>query len=180
MAIRGGVIMALTIEDGTGVANADSYQTEVDAQALALTYGITLPAIVADAEIALRQGYLNLNTHETLLQGYRVYAIQTGIFPRSEVCANGFLLANDAIPNDLLLAQLYAASAISSGVDVNAVDTGQDLKSFDVKDVYSETYQDGARVKVNSRIQGVYNSLRAYSKSAVSGGSSYREFEDIL
>jgi hypothetical protein len=151
--------MSLTIETGQGVESADSYISEVDAQALALTYGITLPAIVADAEIALRQGYLNLNTHEALLQGYRVYAIQTGIFPRSEVYANGFLLANDAIPNDLLLAQLYAASAISSGVDVNAVDNGQYLKSCDV--------------------QGVYNSLYPYYKSAVAGGRSCREFEDI-
>lgn len=168
-------IMSLIIETGTGVANADSYQTEADAQALALTYGITLPAIVADAEIALRQGYLNLNTHESQLQGCRVYAIQTGIFPRSNVCVNGFLLDNDAIPNDVLLAQLYASSAIASGVDVNAVDNGQSLKSFDVKDVYSETYQDGAKVKVNSRIQGVYNSLHPYYKSAVSSGQNYRD-----
>jgi hypothetical protein len=170
----------LTIETGQGVENADSYLTEADAQALALTYGITLPAIAADAEIVLRQGYLNLNTHESQLQGCRVYAIQTGIFPRSNVYANGFLLASDAIPNDLLLAQLYAASAIASGVDVNAVDNGQNLKSIDVKDVYAEEYQDGARVKVNSRIQGVYNQLQPYYKSAVSGGRSYREFEDIV
>jgi len=172
--------MSLIIEDGTGVANADSYTTEVDAQALALLYGIPLPVDVTEAETALRQGYLNLNTHEQQLQGCRVYSVQTGIFPRFEVYANGFLLDRDAIPQDVILAQLYAASAISSGVDVNAVDNGQDLKSFDVKDVYSEEYQDGARVKVNSRIQGVYNSLNPYYTSTVSGGQSYREFEWLV
>ena len=172
--------MTLIIETGQGVESADSYISEADAQTLATTYGITLPTAIADAEIALRQGYLNLNTHETLLQGIRVYAVQTGIFPRAYVYANGFLVASDTIPQDIRIAQLYAASAISSGVDVNAVDNGQNLKSFDVKDVYSETYQDGARVKVNSRIQGVYNSLYPYYKSAVAGGESYREFEDIV
>jgi len=172
--------MALTIEDGTGVASADSYITEADAQTLAATYGISLPAVVADAEIALRQGYLNLNTHEIQLQEYRVYAVQTGIFPRSYVYANGFLLASDAIPQDVKLAQLYAASAIASGVDTNAVDNGQNLASFDVKDVYSETYQSNARVKVNSRIQGVYNSLYPYYKAAIAGGESNREFECLV
>ena len=166
----------LTIEDGLGVANADSYITEVDAQALALLYGITLPTVVAEAETALRQGYLNLNTHERQLQGSRVYAIQTGIFPRKNVYANGFLIDSDSIPDDVKLAQLYAASAIAGGVDTNAVDNGQALKSFNaVNSLYSEEYQDGSRVKVNSRIQGVTNSLEAYYKSAIGGGQNYRD-----
>jgi hypothetical protein len=149
----------LTVEDGTGVNNADSYISEADAQALALLYGVELPAVVADAEIALRKGYLNVNTHERLIQGFRSYQWQTGAFPRTEVYANNYLVANDTIPQDIQLAQIYAASAISGGVDVNAVDTGQDLKSCSVDGVYSESYQDNARIKVNSRIQGVYNSL---------------------
>jgi len=172
--------MALIIEDGTGVANADSYQTEVDAQALAVLYGITLPVDITEAETALRQGYLNLNTYEPLLQGGRVYAVQTGVFPRSNVYANGFLVASDSIPDDIKLAQLYAASAIAGGVDTNAVDNGQNLKSFNVDGVYSEEYQDGARIKVNSRIQGVYNSLYPYTKLAAgSANRSCRDHEDI-
>ena len=170
----------LIIEDGTGVANADSYQSVADATALALLYGVTFPTVEAEAETALRQGYLNLNTHESLLQGCRVNQVQTGIFPRSDVYANGFLIASDAIPNDIKLAQLYAASAISGGVDTNAVDNGQNLASFDVADVYSESYQGGSRVKVNSRIQGVYNSLQPYYKSAISGGRSHRDFEWLV
>lgn len=169
--------MALTIETGHGVESADSYVTESDAQAMALLYGLTLPTDTTEAETALRQGYLNLNTHEKQLQGCRVYSVQTGIFPRYEVYANGFLLDSDAIPDDLIRAQLYAAAAISSGVDTNAVDNGQDLKSFEVDGVYSEEYQDCARVKVNSRIQGVYNSLQPFYKSAVSGSVAHREFE---
>lgn len=170
----------LTIEGGTGVASADSYQSLVDGRATALLYGITLPVDDTEAETSLRQGYLNLNTYEAQLQGSRVYAIQTGIFPRKNVYANGFLIASDSIPDDIKLAQLYAASAIAGGVDTNAVDNGQALKSFNaVNSLYSEEYQDGSRVKVNSRIQGVYNSLAAYLKSAVSGGQNYRDINIV-
>ena len=172
--------MALTIEDGSGVASADSYQDLAAARQLSINYGVSLPVDDDEAETALRQGYLNLNTHETKLQGCRVYAVQTGIFPRKYVFANGFLVPSDSIPDDIKLAQLYAASAIAGGVDTNAVDNGQSLKSFNVDGVYSEEYQDGARVKVNSRIQGVTNSLAAYYKSAVSGGQNYREFECLV
>ena len=173
--------MALTIEDGSGVASADSYQDLAAARQLSINYGVSLPVDDDEAETALRQGYLNLNTHETKLQGCRVYAVQTGIFPRKYVFANGFLVPNDSIPDDIKLAQLYAASAIAGGVDTNAVDDGQALKSFNaVETLYTETYQDGSRVKVNSRIQGVVNSLAPYYKSAVSSGQNYREFEYLV
>lgn len=166
--------MALIIENGTGVAGANSYLTEVDAKAVALDYGISLPTDATEAETALRQGYLNINTNERLIQGERVYQIQTGAFPRKRVHANGFLVGDNIIPEDVKLAQIYAASAIASGVDTNAVDNGQKLSSFNVDGVYSESYQDGSRVKVNSRIQGVYNSLYPYYKMALSGGQNYR------
>lgn len=170
--------MALVIEDGTGVAGATSYVTDAAAQALALLYGITLPV---DAEIALRQGYLNLNTHELKLQGERLFKIQTGIFPRLDVYAFGFLITSETVPSDIILAQIYAASAIAGGVDTNAVNTGQDLKSFDVKGVYSEQYQDNARIRVNSRIQGVYNTLLPYYQLSYNGGlTSFRECENIV
>ncbi len=171
--------MSLITEDGAGIENADSYTTEENAQTIAASYGITLPTDATEAETALRQGYLNVNTNEHLLQGSRVYAVQTGAFPRIGVMANGFELDSSSIPNDIILAQIYAASAISSGVDTNAVDNGQNLASFSVNGVYSESYQDGSRVKVNSRIQGVYNSLKPYFKSTVSGGESYRDFTTI-
>jgi hypothetical protein len=172
--------MSLTIETGAGIPSADSYITEVDAQALALDYGISLPVDITEAEIVLRQGYLNIDTNEPRLQGCRVYAIQTGAFPRSNVYANGFLVPSDEITQNVMLAQLYAASAISSGVDVNAVDNGQDLSGFNVQGAYSETYQDGSKVKVNSRITGVQNSLQPYYQSAISGSRSYREFEYLV
>ena len=48
-------------------------------------------------------------------------------------------------------------------MNANNVDDGQNLKSFDVKGVYSETYQDGSTQSINGQVQGVYNELYAYT-----------------
>ena len=48
--------MALVIEDGTGKSNADSFTDLATARAIAANYGVTLPAIDSEAEVALRQG----------------------------------------------------------------------------------------------------------------------------
>ncbi len=170
--------MALTIEDGTGVALADSYITEADAQTLAADYDITLPAVVADAEKALRRAYLLINNHERLLQGWRTHSVQTGAFPRLEVYANDFLVGSEVIPQGVKLAQLYAAAAVANGLETNATYDGRNIKSCRIGDL-SETYQDGEKVKVNTRVQGVYNSLYPYYKAAIAGQRSYREHEDV-
>ena len=82
--------MALIVEDGTIVPSADSFLSLVDARLLAVNYGLTLPIDDTEAEIALRNGYLLLLTEERNLQGSRVSAEQTGIFPRKNVLQNCF------------------------------------------------------------------------------------------
>ena len=151
--------MALTVEDGTGVADADSFLTLADARTLADNYGLTLAVDDTEAEVQLRKGYRGLLTYEASLQGTRTYDIQTGIYPRVGVSSNCVNIDSDVIPVDTKLAQLNYSDAINSGYGTNTVNNGQDLKSFDVDGVYSETYQDGARVKTNSTIQGVTNAL---------------------
>lgn len=154
----------LIVEDGTVVADADSFQSVADARTTADKYGLTLPVDDAEAEIALRQGYLNLLQREFTLQGSRVSAVQTGIYPRSGVYNNCFPVASDAIPNDIIMAQLYATDAILSGAGTNETDTGEKLSGFNVQGVYSETYQDGSKKSTNPSIQGVYNSLYPLTK----------------
>lgn len=151
--------MPLIVEDGTGVANADSFLTLVDARALAANYGLELDADDTKAEVQLRGGYRGLLTYEPTLQGERTHAIQTGIFPRTGVISNCVPVDGEDIPLDVKLAQLSYSDAINSGYGTNTVDNGQNLKSFDVDGVYSESYQDGSNVKTNATIQGVTNSL---------------------
>ena len=156
--------MALTTEDGTGVANADSFLSLVDGRALAEQYGLTLDADDATAEVQLRNGYRGLLTQESTLQGSRTYDVQTGIFPRTGVYSNCVAVGSSEIPLDVLLAQLNYSDAINNGYGTNTVNDGMDLKSFNaVQTTYSETYQDGARAKTNATIQGVTNSLYPFT-----------------
>jgi hypothetical protein len=155
----------LIIEDGTGVANADSYISLADARLLAANYGVALPVDDVEAEVELRKGYLGLNTNEPQLQGYRTHQVQTGIFPRTGVYKNCVEIPNDSIPQGLLMAQLYQANAYTSGVDANSVDNGQEISEFNVQGVYSEKYFDKGNSKTNSVVSGVYNSLFDYSKA---------------
>lgn len=176
----------LTIEDGTVVADADSFIDLFDARTLALNIGLTLPADDTEAEVKLRQGYLNLLQRERTLQGSRISAIQTGIFPRSNVMSNCFNIDSDVIPSDVILAQLYAADAITSGTETNGTQTGERLSGFNVQGVYSETYQDGSSQSTNPSIQGVYNALYPLTKAGFqaspcgNGGGLTRESMGFL
>lgn len=157
--------MGLIVEDGTVVPNADSFLSLIEAQNLAFNYGITLPCDNNEAEVALRQGYLNLLNQERNLQGSRISPEQTGIFPRKYVYNNCFAVASDSIPNEVKLAQLYASESIANGTEVNEATSGERLKKFDVQGVYSEEYQDGSRQNLNATIQGVVNSLYPLTKA---------------
>ena len=157
----------LIVENGSVVERADSFISLVDARVTALKYGITLPADDGEAEVTIRKAYLLLLQEEKTLQGKRVSANQTGIFPREGVKLNCFDLDENLIPNEVKLAQLYAVEAIQSGASINNVDNGQRLSSFNVDGVYSESYQDGSDTSTNPTIQGVYNQLYPLTKAGL-------------
>ncbi len=167
--------MSLIIEDGSVVLSADSFLNLADARTMASKYGLTLPTEDDAAEVVLRQGYLSLSQREQTLQGWRVSADQTGIFPRSGVLSNCYPVDPDIIPDDVKLAQLYAADAIGSGLTTNNIDDGQKLAGFNVQGVYSETYQAGSKQPINPSVQGVYNALYPLTKAGLAaspcGGS---------
>ena len=169
----------LTVETGLVVANADSFITLIDARTLATNYGLTLPVDDTEAEVKLRQGYLNLLQRE---QGFRIVGgIQTGIYPRTGVISNCADIASNSIPSSVILAQLYATDAITSGAETNSVQTGEKLSGFNLQGAYSETYQDGSSQSTNPSIQGVYNALYPLTKAGFqaspcgTGGGLYRE-----
>lgn len=177
--------MTLIVETGRGIDDADSYQTLADGRDLAAKYGIKLPTDDTEAEVLFRQGYLNINIQEPSLQGSRTHDNQTGAFPRTGVYKNCVLVGNDVITQDVKLAQLYAASAIAGGYGQNTVNNGQNLKSFNVDGVYSETYQDGSSQSTNAIIQGVVNSLYPLTKagfaaSPCGGGSGGLHRENMF
>ena len=167
----------LIIEDGSGVESADSFLSLADARTLAANYGIALPTDDVAAEVLLRNGYLGLLPIDPKLQGSRTHDIQTGIYPRINVLKNCIAVDSESIPNEVKLSQLYQADAIQSGSSVNGTTGGQRLASFDVKGVYSESYQDGSSESINDIVQGVYNQMYPLTKigfqQSPCGGSGF-------
>ena len=153
----------LVIEDGTVVLGAASFISYADAVTEAANYGVTFSDDEITGQVHLRGAYLWLvNLYESNLQGLRMSGQQTGIFPRDGVTARNFKVEDNVIPGDVILAQVFAASALAGGIDINAIKSSADLKSFSVDGVYSETYQDGTVNKTLPDMPQVYHMLRPY------------------
>jgi len=109
--------MALIIEDGTNVANANSVATVAELRAYAALRGLTVPTAEADCEVILINGMDYLNSIEDKYQGYRTYydVGQSLCFPRDGICEFGREIYGE-IPQRLKDAQCQLA------VDANTND----------------------------------------------------------
>lgn len=114
--------MALTVEDGTGVANADSYITLAEARTYAASRGLTLAVADADAEIQLRKGFDYIEQQR--FTGVRTDPAQPNQWPRNEVYIEGLLLSNTLVPPAIQKAQVVLAAAVQAGLDLQPNSTG--------------------------------------------------------
>ena len=157
--------MALVIEDGTGVANADSYQTLVDARASAALLGLVLPADDTEAEVALRNGYRYVNGYEASFSGYRTTTVQTGSWPRTDAyyCygRNQVDIATDAIPADIITAQMMAGVEYGKGTDVMPVDNGLSVASNEVVGAVKQAYFDNGKTGAEIVITQAVDAMRS-------------------
>jgi hypothetical protein len=103
--------MALTIENGSIVANADSYATVAELRAYALKRGETVPVDDASCEVLMIKAMDWLQAQEDRYLGTRVNSLQALAWPRSGVRRpNGWdYYPSDAIPPQLKQAQCALA-----------------------------------------------------------------------
>ncbi|HHZ95120.1 MAG TPA: hypothetical protein EYN67_06085 [Flavobacteriales bacterium] len=168
----------LIIEDGSVVANANSWVTDAEYKAFAKLKGYSIPATQPDREANLANAYDFINfTYEQQLQGWRVTPqTQTGCMPRTNIYAYDVLVANDSIPQDFKNAQMLASFSINDGVDTNAVKDSADLAGFSVgQGAYSETYQAGSSTPTLAQMPAVSKVLKPYTNAGLNGGGLYRE-----
>lgn len=163
----------LIIEDGSVVANANSWATDEEFKTFASMKGYQVPATQPDREALLINAYDYINfTYETRLQGFRVDpAVQTGCMPRFGMYAYSASVANNSIPQDFKNAQMLAAFSINDGVDTNATVDSADLAGFSVgQGAYSETYQSGSSSPSLAQMPAVSRTLQPYTKAGLGGG----------
>ena len=173
----------LIIEDGSVVANANSFVTDDEYKAYAKLKGYSVPANQPDREANLANAYDFLNfTYEQQLQGSRVTPqTQTGIMPRNYIYAYGVLVASTSIPQDFKNAQMLASFSINDGVDTNAVKDSANLAGFSVGNgAYSETYQSGSSTPTLAQMPAVSKVLKPYTNAGLSGGGLYKESMGFL
>ncbi len=110
--------MALIIEDGSGVANANSYVTLAEAVAYAELRGDL--AVFANDDDAIVYLIKAVDYLETIsdYQGITSYNDQVLLWPRSDVWINTLEFDEFAIPPQLKKAQIEVALAIASGIEV--------------------------------------------------------------
>lgn len=133
--------MALIVEDGSIVANADSYVSLVDARAKAALYGWALPADDTGAEAALRNGAKYADMSELRFGGSRVSAGQSLAWPRVGARkTTGFVIDSDVVPDEMICAQIAAAVEYGNGTDVRATNDGRSIASQEVTGSVKQSY----------------------------------------
>ena len=102
--------MALIIEDGSEVTNANSYVTDLEYTTYATLKGLTVGANAVKREVELLRAMDYLQGFEDALKGTRASSTQELSYPRYNVSLYGFLLASDKIPKELKNTQFEAAA----------------------------------------------------------------------
>ena len=156
----------LIVEDGTGLVDADSYISLVDARAWALNYGYTLPLDDTEADVKLRKGANYVDLFEGSFSGQRLVDTQSLAWPRINAykCAgqDQICLPSDSVPLEIQYAQVIAASFYASGLDVRANDDGLAVNSKEVVGAVKVSYFDNGKTGKSTEITEATDMLNNY------------------
>lgn len=157
----------LIIEDGTIVVNANSIATDEEMKAYASLRGLTVPDTQPERESLLILAMDYLLTIESRMKGTRTDASQSLPEPRQNVSLYGETISSNVIPLQYKNAQIEAAIAANDqSLLINS--NSQNLASFSVDGVYSESYFDGANWET-IRTDRIDAALETLLKSGGSG-----------
>lgn len=132
----------LVIEDGTIVAGANSFATDAELKAYAGIRNVAVPATQPDREALLVLALDYLFNVESKMKGRRVSETQSLPYPRQYVCLHGYEISATTIPESLKNAQMELALQANNS-EILITGNNDNLASFSVDGVYSETYFSG-------------------------------------
>ena len=134
--------MTLTVENGTGVANANSYVDLDDARTFAVARGYAFTDQNKKLEQYLIGAMDYLETFRDRYKGVKTdstYALQ---WPRYGVSIDGTAIESNVIPVELVQAQIRLAMALQDGVELMPTSTGSPFvkrrKTGPIETEYSE------------------------------------------
>ncbi|MDQ1921631.1 DnaT-like ssDNA-binding protein [Massilia pseudoviolaceinigra] len=167
--------MSLIVEDGTGLAGAESYASVAAADARCASLGVASWAALAEAakEIALRKAAIFMATYRTRWAGRRMYQHQALDWPRYGVKVDEFYVLSTIVPLDVVNACIDLAARAGSGEDLMPdLDTGSNvIKKDKVGPLETEFFQNTTDVR--ERFTAVDTLLTPYI-GTVGGSNSIR------
>ena len=109
--------MAVVVENGSQVANSDSYVSRADYIAYAASIGVTI-ADDENADYQLIKAAEYIDSHEPNLKGTLVDRDQSMAFPRTDLFIEGWSWSSTEIPRQVILAQKMYALMLNDGEDL--------------------------------------------------------------
>ena len=167
--------MALVVETGAGLADADSFISLFDARAFAAKYGVTLPVDDAAAEVALRQGCQYVELQQKCFSGSRLTSTQALSWPRTGATnVYGVEYADGDMPVQLGYSQVYAAAEYAAGKDVRASDDGLSVASKEVTGAVAVSYFNNGKTGKAITITKSLDALAPLMVSCSNNGFEFR------
>lgn len=159
--------ITLVVENGTGLANANTYADESYARSFAADVGLILPADSEACKAALLAAMPYLESQPW--QGQRAATVQALDWPRLLVIVDGVAIASNVIPLDIKKAQVQAASEIGSGTDLFPSSSGAFVTEETVGPITTK-YSDKQYLVGGS----VFASIDVYLKPYINWVGGYR------
>ena len=165
--------MALIVQDPTNpTETANSYADLAEIRAIADSMAIDLPADDAEAEKAIIKGTQYINSLEKRVDGKRVLASQSTIYPRTDATQNCEDLAEDVIPYAIKQACVVAANFYGAGKDMfGGADDGRQVASEKLGPMEKSYFQNGATASSIKSEQ--IDSIMAQFACGVMGGNNF-------
>jgi hypothetical protein len=159
--------ITLIVEDGSIVANANTYVSLADARTRAELLGVSISATDATADSQLAQAAYYVDNMYSF-KGDKVSASQTMQWPRYDVCIDGFSFSSSAIPQQLIDAQIFAAAELESGNVFYPANDGKNIASESVGSIRRSYFDNG-----KTGTQKTFTSVYAAIKPIISGNGIY-------
>lgn len=109
--------MAIIVETGEGLSDANSYLSTDESRELARVRGIAFPCENEDIQKLIYRSMDYIESHESRLSGCRTSDTQALAYPREEAYVGNVALANNVIPKEIKLAQFYTMVGLNEGID---------------------------------------------------------------
>jgi hypothetical protein len=138
--------ITIIVEDGSNVANANSYVSVATAREYAEYRGIELDADDETVAAQIIVGMDYLEAKECDFQGERTYEDQALSWPRKCVYINCKEFAEDAIPNQLKGALVQLVMAQEEGIDIAPNSSPDDFITSAKVGPLSVTYADPLKI----------------------------------